>query len=159
MRRAKKHYPPPPPPNKNKKRFHASQTQINQGTGESPGLDPDILAVIVWSTDQASGADSLQCTLGKAKVIMNERTNHILKKARVQIAGNKCEKRAKGCAKLGLISRLDSLKRWYQASSCSKGGRFYPLDKFLSSGWRSWCIFIYWIAVVALSTLCRNHKA
>ena len=28
------------PPNKNKKGFHASQTQINQGEGEAPWLDP-----------------------------------------------------------------------------------------------------------------------
>ena len=108
--------------------------KLTKGQANRPDLTPDILAVIVCLTDQPSGADSLQCTLGKTKVIMNVRTNHILKKARVQIAGNKCEKRAKGCAKLSLTFRLDSLKSWYQASNCSKGGRCYPLDKFLSSG-------------------------
>ena len=85
MRRAKKHYPPPPPPNKNKKRFHASQTQINQGTGEAPFLTPDILLVIACSTDQPSGAGSLRCRLGKTKIIMNGRMiSHILKEVRVQ---------------------------------------------------------------------------
>ena len=77
--------PPPPSPQQKQKRFHASQTQINQGTGEAPCLSPDILAVIVCSTEQPSVAGSLRCRLGKTKVIMNGRMiSHILKKARVQ---------------------------------------------------------------------------
>ena len=88
MWRANTHYPPPPPPpspQQKQKRFHASQTQINQGTGEAPCLSPDILAVIVCSTEQPNVAGSLRCRLGKTKVIMNGRMiSHILKKARVQ---------------------------------------------------------------------------
>ena len=122
--------------------------KLTKGQAKYLDLALDILVVIVCSTDQPSGADSLQCRLGKARIIMNERIiSHILKKSLCTIAGNKCEKRAKGCAKLSLIFPLDSLKSWYQDSSCSKGGKCYPLNKFLSSGSRIWCIVIYWIAV------------
>ena len=161
MRRAKTHYPPPPAPQqkRKRKRFHASQTQINQGTGEAPWLGPwyscsnylfDWPAKRAWCT-------SVPFRQNKSNY---ERTNDISYREEITCttASNKCEKRAKCCAKLRLTFPLDSLKSWYQASNCSKGGNCCPLEKFLSSGWRSWCIFIYWIAVVALSTLCRNHK-
>ena len=115
MRRAKTHYPAPQQKRK-RKRFHASQTQINQGTGEAPWLVPwyscnnclfDWPAEWGWFT-------SLPFRQNKSN---HERTNDIsyLEKSLCTIAGNKCEKRAKGCAKRSLIFPLDSLKSWYQA--------------------------------------------
>ena len=89
MRRAKTHYPPPPPPpprpTKAKKDFMQVRPKLTKGQAKRLDLTPDILAIIVCSTDQPSGAGSLRCRLGKTKVIMNGRMiSHILKKARVQ---------------------------------------------------------------------------
>ena len=59
--------------------------KLTKGQAKDLDLAPDILVVIVCSTDQPSGAGSLRCRLGKTKVIMNGRMiSHILKKARVQ---------------------------------------------------------------------------
>ena len=59
--------------------------KLTKGQAKHLELTPDILVVIVCSTDQSSVAGTLRCRLGKTKVIMNEpMTSHILKKARVQ---------------------------------------------------------------------------
>ena len=56
--------------------------KLTKGQAKHLDLAPDILAIIVCSTDQPSGAGSLRCRLGKTKLIMNERMiSHILKKA------------------------------------------------------------------------------
>ena len=74
--------PPPPPPTKTKKDFMQVRPKLTKGQAKHLDLTPDILAIIVCSTDQPSGAGSLRCRLGKTKVIMNERMiSHVLKKA------------------------------------------------------------------------------
>ena len=77
--------PPPRPPTKTKKDFMQVRPKLTKGRAKDLDLAPDILVVIVCSTDQPSGAGSLRCRWGKTKVIMNGRMiSHILKKARVQ---------------------------------------------------------------------------
>lgn len=108
--------PPPPTPNKNKKRFHASQTLVNQGTGEAPWVHPWYCCsncLFDWPAERG-WFTSVPFRQNKSNY---ERTNDIscLEESTCTIAGNKCEKRAEGCAKLSLIFPLDSLKSWYQA--------------------------------------------
>ena len=56
--------------------------KLTKGQAKHLGLAPDILVVIVCSTDQPSGPGSLRCRLGHTKLIMNERMiSYILKKA------------------------------------------------------------------------------
>lgn len=56
--------------------------KLTKGQAKDLDLAPDILVVIVCSTDQPSGAGSLRCRLGKTKLIMSERMiSYILKKA------------------------------------------------------------------------------
>ena len=74
--------PPPRPPTKTKKDFMQVRPKLTKGRAKDLDLAPDILVVIVCSTDQPSGAGSLRCRLGKTKVILNERMiSYILKKA------------------------------------------------------------------------------
>ena len=56
--------------------------KLTKGQAKHLDMTPDILVVIVCSTDQPSGAGSLRCRLGKTKLIMSERMiSYILKKA------------------------------------------------------------------------------
>ena len=79
--------PPPPPPDKNEKEKDFMQVRPKLTKGQEKRLDlaPDILVLIVCSTDQPSGPGALRCRLGKTKVIMKERMiYHIVKKSRVE---------------------------------------------------------------------------